>query len=109
MNETDGGKERDVGLLRLEVWVLVQLQGAHDSWELAVRLGRQREHRRWRDVKWQVKGAFVRSGCDGERNPSTTYIGLDSARMGAQIVQAFRSCRWYGGAESTPRSPSPPT
>ena len=39
----------------------------------------------------RAKEAFVRYSCEVERDPSTTYIELDSARMGAQIVQAFRS------------------
>ena len=50
-NETDSSKERDVGFLRLEFCVLVQLQGAHDSWKIAVGLGRQREHRQCGDAK----------------------------------------------------------
>lgn len=38
-------------LLRLELWMLVQLQGAHGFWEMGVRSGRQREHRRWENAK----------------------------------------------------------
>ena len=35
-----------------------------------------------------VRVAFVRSGCDFEHSPPRSYIELDSARTGAQILQA---------------------